>query len=74
MTEIIVDHSKVQRAQFNSCRCLYGLQLGAAFRPDDIPVLLAAASHYQPLAGPQRVVDPADRRAPDLFRDFIEPI
>ena len=73
ITEVTADGLGVQRAQLDS-RCRPEGHLDTTLWPDGVPVLLGAAGHYQLLAGPQRVVDPADRRAPDLFRDLIEPV
>ena len=56
------------------CRCSPEGHLDATLGHNRIPVLLGTAGHHHLLARPQRVVDPADRRAPDLFRDLIEPV
>ena len=55
-------------------RCRPKGHLDATRRPDGVLVLLGPAGHHYPLAGPQRVVDPADRRAPYLLQDLIESV
>jgi hypothetical protein len=43
-------------------------------RPDSIPVLLRTASYHYLLTRAQRVIDPANRRAPHTFCDLIKPV
>ena len=73
ITEVTADGIGVQRAQLNS-RCRPEGHFETILRPDSVPVLLGTAGHHHLLAGPQRVVNPIDRRAPDLSRDLIEPV
>jgi hypothetical protein len=49
-------------------------QLPSVLRSDGVPVVLAPPGHHQPFTGLECVVDPADRRTPDLFRDLIESV
>src|ERR1035441_2410425 len=73
ITEVTAYGVVIQRAQLDS-RCRPEGHLDTTLWPNRVSVLLGTAGDHNLFAGPDRVVDPADRGATDLFGDLIEPI
>ena len=73
ITQVTRDGVGVQRAQLD-CRCCPQGHLDTARRSKGVPVLPGAARHYEPFAGAQRVVDPADRWPADCVGDLVQAV